>query len=299
MRRNSLVLGIFFIILICIIVICILKNPESQNNKTKIVTSFYPMYITALNLLDGIEDVELKNLTSNATGCVHDYTLTPQEMMDLSDAKCIIINGSGMEHFLEDIINNYANLIVIDSSIDINALKEEKHGINPHTFVSIENYIKQVNNVYNGLVKILPEHIAILEKNKEKYINELNQLKEYGNSKFNNMQNINIVALHSSFEYFAKDFGLNIIAVIEEEEGVSSSATSIAEIINKININDVKIIIVEKDSAVNTAQAIARETKASIVQVNLALTGQEVKDAYITAYKTNIDNIAKAISEGN
>ena len=42
---------------------------QRENKKMTIVTSFYPMYIVALNLTDGMENVEVVNLTENAGGC--------------------------------------------------------------------------------------------------------------------------------------------------------------------------------------------------------------------------------------
>ena len=42
-----------------------------QDEEFVVVTSFYPMYIATANIVDGVEDVELKNLTS-----MEDFTET-------------------------------------------------------------------------------------------------------------------------------------------------------------------------------------------------------------------------------
>lgn len=299
MKKNILILSICIIVIIFAILLGLSSNNvEDTSDKTKIVTSFYPIYIASLNLLEGIENVELHNLTSKATGCVHDYTLTPQEMMKLSNADAIVINGSGMENFLGNVIQSYSNLKVIDTSNNVQVL-EEKHGINPHTFVSIGNYVIQIQNLYTGLVAILPGYTEILKDNKDKYIEKLNNLKEYADLKLKNFKGENVVALHESFEYFAKDFGINVVAVIEEHEGTNASATEVTQIMEKIKQNNVKMIVTEKDSATNMANAIMKETKVKIVEFDPSITGEENINAYVEAYRENIDKLYKALSEGN
>lgn len=76
------------IIVLCIILIIgfiVWKNIERNNNdvsssKTRIVTSFYPMYVIALNLTEGAEGIELSNMADVNVGCLHDYTLTTEDM---------------------------------------------------------------------------------------------------------------------------------------------------------------------------------------------------------------------------
>ena len=55
-------------ILLCIVVLFILTgctSTKQEEGNFKIVTSFYPMYILALNLTDGIADVTLENMTDS------------------------------------------------------------------------------------------------------------------------------------------------------------------------------------------------------------------------------------------
>ncbi len=93
-----------------------------------VVTSFYPMYIAAMNLLYGVDGVRLYNLSEPQTGCLHDYQLVPSDMELLSKADVFIVNGGGMESFLGDVTDAYPDLAVIDTSRDIHyAESEEEH----------------------------------------------------------------------------------------------------------------------------------------------------------------------------
>lgn len=110
------------------------RNQKIKEEKVTIVTSFYPMYIIALNLTQNIDNVEVINLTDNNLGCLHDYQLTTMDMRTLSDADILILNGGEMEGFLEEVITSYPSLPVINASEDISFLEgiEHNHGESDH-----------------------------------------------------------------------------------------------------------------------------------------------------------------------
>ena len=62
------------------------NNSIESNNKLTIVTSFYPMYISTLNIVKDIPDVEVINMTAPQTGCLHDYSLSTKDLKLISSA---------------------------------------------------------------------------------------------------------------------------------------------------------------------------------------------------------------------
>ena len=62
------------------------KNTDEADDMLTVVTSFYPMYIATLNIVDGVKGVRLENLSEPQTGCLHDFQLTPEDMKLLSTA---------------------------------------------------------------------------------------------------------------------------------------------------------------------------------------------------------------------
>ena len=110
MKRARLL--IFPMLIVLILCACTDKNVKKEG-KLNVVTSFYPMYIATANIVDGVSDINLKNLTSQTTGCLHDYQITTQDMIKLSDADVLVINGGGMENFI-DILKLCVNLSIKD-----------------------------------------------------------------------------------------------------------------------------------------------------------------------------------------
>lgn len=93
--------------------------------KPGVVSSFYPMYIAAAYLLQDVDTVWLSNLSEPQTGCLHDYTLTTGDMKTLSKASAFVINGGGIEPFLDDVTAAYPDLTIIDAGRDLTGLSEE------------------------------------------------------------------------------------------------------------------------------------------------------------------------------
>jgi len=128
---------IFVVILLCSILfisfgftnIYVSQNQPVDDEDFVVVTSFYPMYIAAMNVIGDTEGVTLKNLSEPQTGCLHDFQLTPADMKLLSTADAFIINGGGIESFMEDIAKQYPDLVVIEACEGIELLCEtEAHG---------------------------------------------------------------------------------------------------------------------------------------------------------------------------
>ena len=122
------------------------EDKANSEDKIKIVTSFYPIYIETLNVTKGIDGVVVENMTKPQTGCLHDYQMTPADMKKLENADVFIANGAGMESFLQDVIDNQKNLKVVEAAKGIELLADE-HGENPHVWVSVSNCMTQVQRI--------------------------------------------------------------------------------------------------------------------------------------------------------
>lgn len=289
---------------------------KEKAKKTKIVTSCYPVYIMALNLTDGIDDIEVLNMSENQKGCLHDYKLQPDDLKNVEKSDAFIINGNDMESFLGKVILQCPNLKIIDSGKGIDVIDEDCHhhnnedeeeeehhehehehcDANPHTWVSISNYIKQVENIKDGLINLDDKNSAKYKENAEKYINKLSDLKSEMHSKIGNVKNKNIVTFHEAFPYFAKEFGLNIVTVLSQEPETEPSAKEISETIETIKNNNVVALFVEPQYSSKIADVVSSETKVPVYTLDPAVTGEKDKDAYIQAMRKNTEILVSVLN---
>ena len=74
------------------------------------------MYVLTLNVTDGIDGVTVQNMAEQNVGCLHDYQLQTRDMVTLEGADALVINGGGMEQFMDKVLTLRADLPVIDAS---------------------------------------------------------------------------------------------------------------------------------------------------------------------------------------
>lgn len=99
------------------------KKEQAKDEDLLVVTSFYPMYVAAENVIDDVEGVTLENLSEPQTGCLHDYQLTAADMKLLSKADVFIVNGGGIESFLSDVAESYPDLKIVQACDGIDLLE--------------------------------------------------------------------------------------------------------------------------------------------------------------------------------
>lgn len=290
------------IIVLCIILIIgfiVWKNIERNNNdvsssKTRIVTSFYPMYVIALNLTEGAEGIELSNMADVNVGCLHDYTLTTEDMKKVENADIFISNGLGMENFISKILESNSDMKVIDSSNNLENVISNGIEENAHIWTSIDNYILQVQNIAEELKTADAKNAEVYTQNAQKYVDELNKLNEEYKSKLAKSNGEKAICLNEAFEYMGQELGMEMITIKTDHEESAISAGMLKSVINKVKEDDIKIIIIDKNDSKTNAETIANETGAKILELNSGLTGELNKDAYINQMRENMSILENA-----
>ena len=270
---------------------------DNKDGSVRIVTTFYPMYIDAINITKGVDGVTVTNMTKPQTGCLHDYQLTTEDMKTLEKADILIANGAGMESFLEKVIKEQKKLTVIDASKDMELLETDGEK-NPHLWLSVTADIQQVKNITEQLKKADPKHADAYQANADAYIQKLEALKKEMHDTLDKAPHKDIVTFHEAFPYFAKEFGLNIIAVVEREPGSEPTPSELQEVIKQIKPLSTKVLFTEPQYSPNAAQTIARETGAKIYTLDPVVTGEanaDAMDAYLVTMRKNMNTLKEAL----
>ena len=301
MRSTTKILSLLLLVLSVALVGCG-GTDKSAEKKTaepfRIVTSFYPMYVATINITDGVDGVEVYNMTKPQTGCLHDYQLMTEDMKTLEKADAFVINGAGMEDFMDKVTEQQKKLKVIDASRGIELIHDDEEGDNPHVWLSVTDAITQVRNIADQLKEADPAHAAAYEKNAVAYIEKLSSLKSEMHAALDNVPHKDIVTFHEAFPYFAKEFNLNIIGVVEREPGTEPTPTELQETIEQVNALPSKVLFTEPQYSPAAAETIARETGAKIYTLDPVVTGEATpaaKNAYIDTMKKNMKTLQEAL----
>ena len=274
---------------------------NSDDGKLHIVTSFYPMYLDAINIAGNVQGVEVTNLTAPQTGCLHDYQLTTEDMKKLESADIFIVNGLGMENFLDKVVAEKKNLKVIDASqSDEIFLLKDGEEINPHVWLSVTYAMQQVKTISSKLCELDPDHADAYRKNTLEYLNKLSALRDEMHFALDNLPNKDIVTFHEAFPYFAAQFKLNLAGVIEREPGTEPTPQELADTIQVVNSLPVKVLFTEPQYSPKAAETIARETGAKIFTLDPITTGESTpanSDDYLNKMEQNMLTLVKALGQ--
>lgn len=282
-----------------------------DGDEINIVTSFYPMYIFTKNIAKDIDGVNVVNMAEPQTGCLHDYQMTPADMKTVEKADIMVINGAGMEAFIEKIINARPNLKIVEASKGLELIEqdghdhntdegsgheeEHDHNVNAHIWVSISGAIDEVKNIGEQLAVADPDNAEKYESNTNEYVKKLEAQKEKMANALKDIKNRNIVTFHEAFPYFAKEFNLNIIEVIEIDDESKTSAGVLADSIKKIKESNVKALFAEPKYSSNIIKTVEKETGIKVYELDPVVTGSEDMDAYIKAMDNNLQVLVEAL----
>lgn len=269
------------------------KTSTVKEDNFNIVTSFYPVYVFTQNITKDIPGVIVTNMSSNHDGCLHDYSLTTTDMKLLSEADCFVISGAGLEEFLEKVYKANSNLNIVDSSENINLIKNiNSDKYNEHIWLSVTNAISQVKNIGNKLASLDNKNANLYIKNTDEYVKKLENLRL---ELIENIKedNVKLITSSEAFSYFAEDFNFEVLAVIEKNEGTVPSSKEIKDIIDIVKVNNINSIFIEMDSSTKIADTIANETNSKVYTLDLITSG----NGEFTDYETRMRENIKVIKE--
>ncbi len=294
---NLMIIGLLLTLSGCGAIPLTAEKTTSQSPATgdyHIVTSFYPLYIMLLNLSQNIEGVTVTNLTRNETGCLHDYQLTPGDMQKLQGANVLVINGAGMESFMDKITAQYPDIPVVDATLGLQLIEHDGEA-NPHLWVSISGAIQQVDNISRQLAALDPAHAEGYLKNSQTYIGQLQQLETEMHQALDSAPNRNIVTFHEAFAYFASEFNLEVVAVVEREPGSEPSAGELAQLIEDIKAKQAAAVFTEPQYPPDVAETISRESGVAVYALDPAVSGPEDAGAYLRIMLQNLQVLREAL----
>ena len=268
-----------------------------------IAATTLPVYQFTQRITEG-SGLTVSRLVTESVSCLHDYTLTVDQMKAIESADVVVLSGAGLEEFLEDALDSASQ--VIDSSAGIELMEgghhhhhedeepaEEAHHheYDPHIWLSPACAARQAQNICAGLSGEYPEYAAIFEENLANLLAELEALNAYGQAQLADICDSEILTFHDGFGYLAHAFGIEIVEAIEEESGAEASAKELIHLIEEVRLHNVSAIFVEENGSGSAASIIAAETGVKLGTLSMAMSG----DDYFSAMYANIDSLKEAL----
>ena len=277
---------------------------SSQEEGLSVLATTYPVYLFARTVAQGVEGVTVERLNTGSVSCLHDYTLSVDDMKKIEGADVIAMNGAGLEDFMDDALAA-SSAAVIDCSQGValfeNAdhIHEEGDGghdhghWDPHYWMDPGNAAVMVRNLQEGFALADPDHGDAYARNGEEAAGQLPSFAGDCTQALEGAEGAALITFHDGFHYFAQALGLPLLASIEEEEGSEASAMEINEITQLVKEHQLPVIFTEVNGSDATANAISRETGCQVAQLTMLMDGPEEGDlsTYLEGVRSNVNTI--------
>lgn len=275
----------------------------AQPEEDCIAATTYPVWQFTCAVTEGT-GLRVERVISESVSCVHDYTLTVDQMRALGRSRVVVLSGLGLEDFMEDVLPDAEHCI--DASAGIETLEAEEHehghdhahehdhdndGVDPHLWLDPARAARMLQNISDGLAKLYPEYAETFSRNARTYCEALAALKEEGQTLLSGLFCRELVTFHDGFAYFADAFDLRIAAAMEVEAGSEPPARELEQIVYLLREHDIPAVFFEASGDDATARLVAGEAGAAVCALDLGMGGR----SYLEAMRYNLNILKEAL----
>jgi len=215
----------------------------------------------------------------------HFVDAKPSHIVTLNRADALIEGGAELElGWLPPLLENSRNgkiaagapgrivasegikMLEIPTSFDRS--KGDVHSLgNPHFLIDPVNVKIIARNIADHFSQIDPKNAATYNGNLARFNTKLDAKFADWQKQLAPYRGARIVTYHKDFVYLAQRFGLNIVDELEAKPGIAPSPAHLAEVIGKMKSTNAKVILVQPFQNRKTAETVARQTGATVLDV--------------------------------
>jgi ABC-type Zn uptake system ZnuABC Zn-binding protein ZnuA len=251
----------------------------------------------------GGPDVSVTSLVPKG-GDVHTFEPKPADVQAVASAKLLVMNGLGLDDWLEKTITNaaVAGTPVVKLGVDlpgVTLLPGEDPGTqNPHLWMDVKYGEAYVDRIAAALKQADPTGAAGFDSRAAAYKTRLEALDVSIRSRIATIPEADrkLVTFHDAFPYFARAYGITIVGVAVEAPGQDPSAAYTAQLIDAIKASGVKAIFSESQFPAKLVDQLAAETGTKVVaDLYDDSVGDPPVDSYEAVVKWDVDQLVTAL----
>ena len=176
---------------------------------------------------------------------------------------------------------------------------DHDYEFDPHIWLDPILVKQQVNVIRDGLIQVDPDNKEHYEENARIYNDKMDALDMKIGSALSSCQKDTIVPYHNAFTYLGERYDIHIMALGGMAPDSEASAAEIAEFVDFVKDNDIKVIFSEELVDPRLAEVIAEEANAQVLlfspleALSKDETGTNV--SYIDKMEDNLDSLKVAL----
>lgn len=270
-----------------------------------VITSIQPLYSLTSYLTKGT-DIKVYTPFGSDISMTMSKEAIREEGFDLSVAKKAQAVVDIAKVWSEDVIYgkarmNKINIVEIDASYPYDEkmttifFSDYSNGeVNPYIWTGSKNLVRMVNIISRDLIRLYPQNKAKIEKNVNKFTNDLLKLENEANEKLLSVDNASVISLSENLQYFLND--MNIYAEYVDYDSVTAE-----NVANLIKDKGIKVVVSDRWLKKNVIKAL-KDAGGEFVIINtldipMDKDGKMDPEAILKAFKENTDNLIEALKK--
>jgi zinc/manganese transport system substrate-binding protein len=174
--------------------------------------------------------------------------------------------------------------------------KGDVHSLgNPH-FVADPLSAKIVaRNIADHFSRVDPKNAAAYASNLAKFNSQIDAKMTAWQAQLAPYRGAKIVTYHKDFVYFASRFGLTIVEELEPKPGIAPSPSHLASVIGTMKSQGAHVILVQPYQNRKTAETVARQTGATVLDMPEQPGARPNTDTYIDMMNNLVTTLASGL----
>ncbi|MGE5155972.1 MAG: metal ABC transporter substrate-binding protein [Betaproteobacteria bacterium] len=236
-------------------------------------------------------------------GDVHTFAPKPADIQHVAQARLLVMNGLGLDDWLEKTIANAASdrTPLVKLAIDLPGVGllpgENPATQNPHLWMDVKDGELYVDRIAAALKSVDAVHATQYDNQAAAYKLRLDALDASVRSRIATIPEANrkVVMFHDAFAYYARAYGIDIVGVAVQAPGQDPSAGYTAQLIKAINDAGVKAIFSESQFPTRLVDQLAAETGATVVSDLYDDALSDTVSSYVALIDWDTDQLVKAL----
>ncbi|MBN1301624.1 MAG: zinc ABC transporter substrate-binding protein [Melioribacteraceae bacterium] len=253
-------IALIYLLLAALLFSCTDNQNQHNSGKLKAITTILP-FKEFINMV-GADLVETEVLIPPGADA-HTYEPSPLKIKQLITSDIYFKVGAGFNfenNLLDDIDIVNGEIKITDCSEGIKIIDN-----NPHIWLSPREVKIILNNIYNSLAAILPEHKSFFGKNLERSIGKVDSIDSIIKGMFYSKSNRHFIVYHDAWKYFAEQYGLNVIVV--EKDAKEPDLNRMSQVLNEARRYGLTTLFIDRQVSKEASIAIADELDAKIEMI--------------------------------
>lgn len=306
MRKN-------FPSLICTVVLCFLVVFQAEAlAKVKVITTSTDLMSIAR--LVGGDKVEAESIIKGYQN-PHYVDIKPSYMIKLNKADMFVKVGLDLELWAPILAEGARNPKIlyggpgfVDASVNTEILDIPQTRVtrelgdihiygNPHYWTDPLNGKVIAENILLGLKRVDPGDAAYFEEKKAEFDRKIDEMMPKWQEKMRPYTGTKVVTYHQTWPNFAQRFGLVPAGFVEPKPGVPPSPSHVSSLIERMKLENIKVIIQEPFYETKISKFVAEKAGARLVVLSPSVQGEEGVKDYFELFDYLINKIVNAFQE--